>query len=266
MTEMLVVGVVALIVVGPKDLPILFRKAGEFVGRMKGMAREFSSAMNAAADEAGIKETAESLRKMSDPKQMGLDELNDAVDDFKSWDADSETGKLSEQRKLDKLKIQEATANAAAARQAKEVREAHAAREAAETKKAAPKKKENSTIRVDLQRLDALVNLVGELVIDRTRFMNIEEQLRESHPQLQATNSLAETLQQYSRHMNDVQNIIMKVRMVPIGNAFNKYPRIVRDLARSLGKKINLDFKIRLYKSTIIHNKNQHIYRNKKDT
>nr|WP_252731444.1 Sec-independent protein translocase protein TatB [Lentibacter algarum] len=141
MTEMLVVGVVALIVVGPKDLPVLFRKVGEFVGRMKGMAREFSSAMNAAADEAGIKETAASLRKMSDPKQMGLDGINEAVDDLKSWDPDSETGKLSEQRKLDKLKIQEATANAAAARQAKEVREAHAAREAAEAKKAAPKKK-----------------------------------------------------------------------------------------------------------------------------
>ena len=57
-TELLVVGIVALIVVGPKDLPVLFRKAGEFVGKMKGMAREFSTAMNNAADESGMRDTA----------------------------------------------------------------------------------------------------------------------------------------------------------------------------------------------------------------
>ena len=140
MTELLVVGVVALIVVGPKDLPVLFRKAGEFVGRMKGMAREFSSAMNAAADESGMKETADSLRSIADPKKMGLDSVKDAVSDFKKWDPDSETAKLAAERQEAKQKIQEATANAAAARQAKEVREAHAAREAAEAAKAAPKK------------------------------------------------------------------------------------------------------------------------------
>ena len=60
--EMLVVGVVALIVVGPKDLPVLFRKLGEFTGKAKSMAREFSSAMNAAADGAGVGD----LKKMGD--------------------------------------------------------------------------------------------------------------------------------------------------------------------------------------------------------
>ena len=53
LTELLVIGIVALIIVGPKDLPVLFRRVGEFVGRMKGMAREFTSAMNEAADQAG---------------------------------------------------------------------------------------------------------------------------------------------------------------------------------------------------------------------
>lgn len=135
-TELLVIGVVALIVVGPKDLPILFRKAGEFVGRMRGLAREFSKAMNDAADESGMRETADSLRSIADPKQMGLDGVKEAVSDLKKWDPDSETAKLSAERQEAKRKIQEATANAAAKRQAEEVRAAHAKREAEEAAKA----------------------------------------------------------------------------------------------------------------------------------
>ncbi len=106
----------------------------------------------------------------------------------------------------------------------------------------APKKKNEaaSTIRVDLERLDALVNLIGELVIDRTRFVNIDESLRSQAPQLKLAGNLTETLQQFGRHMNEVQDIIMKVRMVPVGSVFNKYPRVVRDLARQLNKKIDL--------------------------
>lgn len=97
-----------------------------------------------------------------------------------------------------------------------------------------------STIRVDLERLDALVNLVGELVIDRTRFVNIDESLRIQAPQLKLSSAMTETLQQFGRHMNEIQDIIMKVRMVPVGSVFNKYPRIVRDLARQLGKQMEL--------------------------
>ena len=97
-----------------------------------------------------------------------------------------------------------------------------------------------STIRVDLERLDALVNLIGELVIDRTRFVNIDESLRIQAPQLKLAGSMTETLQQFGRHMNEIQDIIMKVRMVPVGSVFNKYPRVVRDLARQLGKQIDL--------------------------
>ena len=97
-----------------------------------------------------------------------------------------------------------------------------------------------STIRVDLQRLDALVNLVGELVIDRTRFSNIEEHLRTKGPSNQLAGNMAETVQLFGRHMNEVQDIIMKVRMVPIGNAFNKFSRVVRDLAKNLNKEMEL--------------------------
>ena len=104
----------------------------------------------------------------------------------------------------------------------------------------AKKKEEQTTIRVDLSRLDTLVNLIGELVIDRTRFVTIEEELRTNHPQVKLSGNIAETVQLFGRHMNEIQDIIMKVRMVPIGNAFNKFSRIVRDLSKQLGKKIEL--------------------------
>ncbi len=75
LTELLLIGIVALIIVGPKDLPVLFRRVGEFVGRMKGMAREFTSAMNDAADEAGVKDVAKTMRAATNPIKTGLDKV-----------------------------------------------------------------------------------------------------------------------------------------------------------------------------------------------
>ena len=66
--ELLVIGLVALIVVGPKDLPGMFRTVGQFMGKARGMAREFQRSMEAAADESGLKEASNSLK--------GLDRLN----------------------------------------------------------------------------------------------------------------------------------------------------------------------------------------------
>jgi sec-independent protein translocase protein TatB len=85
-TELLVIGVVALIVIGPKDLPEMFRTLGRFTAKAKGMAREFSRAMETAADEAGVKDVAKDLRKVTSAKAMGLDAVKDAATKFESWD------------------------------------------------------------------------------------------------------------------------------------------------------------------------------------
>ncbi|CUH40285.1 Sec-independent protein translocase protein TatB [Jannaschia seosinensis] len=92
-SELLVIGVVALIVVGPKDLPKMFRTLGEFTGKARRMAREFQNAMNDAADESGVGDVAKDLRKMANPKKFGMDALNDATGDLKSWTPDSEAAK-----------------------------------------------------------------------------------------------------------------------------------------------------------------------------
>lgn len=141
-SELLVVGVVALIVVGPKDLPVLFRKVGQFVGKAKGMAREFSNAMNDAADDTGMREMSSNLNKTlktaTNPLGSAMDEVKSATKSLSKFDPESETGKLASQRAEDVKKIQAATARAGAERKQREAAEALAQADAAEAKLATP--------------------------------------------------------------------------------------------------------------------------------
>lgn len=110
-TELLVIGVVALIVVGPKDLPVLFRNVGRFVGKARGMAREFSSAMNEAADQAGVNEIKKGLNAATNPVSTAMDGVKEAAQDLAKsidptkFDPDSETGKLAAERAEQAKKI-----------------------------------------------------------------------------------------------------------------------------------------------------------------
>jgi two-component system chemotaxis sensor kinase CheA len=95
------------------------------------------------------------------------------------------------------------------------------------------------TVRVDVQRLDNLLNLVGELVIDRTRLAEVGNNLRTKL----AAEELVETLEEVSIHIGritgELQEEIMKARMFPIEQVFKRFPRMVRDLAQKAGKEIN---------------------------
>jgi two-component system, chemotaxis family, sensor kinase CheA len=117
---------------------------------------------------------------------------------------------------------------------------------AADAKRAAGK---NQTIRVDIERLDLLLNLVGELVINRTRISDIANTLgRELGTNGAAQNGVANLAKDLSessallaRTTNEIQESIMKVRMVPIGQVFDRFPRMVRDLAKARGKEVHLE-------------------------
>ncbi|NJS37793.1 MAG: twin-arginine translocase subunit TatB [Rhodobacteraceae bacterium] len=85
-SELLVVGIVALIFIGPKDLPGMFRELGRFMAKVRSMGREFSRAMEQAAKESGVKDVADDLKKISNPKAMGLDAVRNAADKFEKWD------------------------------------------------------------------------------------------------------------------------------------------------------------------------------------
>ncbi|WP_371153617.1 Sec-independent protein translocase protein TatB [Jannaschia sp. 2305UL9-9] len=127
-SEMLVVGVVALIVVGPKDLPRMFRTLGEFTGKARRMAREFQSAMNKAADDTGVGDIAGDLRKVANPKKYGIDKIKEATSDLKAWTPDDTTGPatrdLAEKRAAAKEKIAENAARMAEERKLREASEA----------------------------------------------------------------------------------------------------------------------------------------------
>ncbi len=96
------------------------------------------------------------------------------------------------------------------------------------------------TVRVDVTRLDALMNLIGELVIDRTRIAQIGSELgsKFNDPNIDA---LEETVSHIARITSDLQDQIMKARMMPIETVFNRFPRVVRDLAQKLGKDVKLE-------------------------
>ncbi|MDK8638627.1 chemotaxis protein CheA [Niallia taxi] len=102
-----------------------------------------------------------------------------------------------------------------------------------EEKPAVVAKQSSKTIRVNIERLDILMNLFEELVIDRGRLDQISQDLQ--------VQELHETVERMSRITGDLQNIILNMRMVPVETVFNRFPRMVRQLARDLNKKINLE-------------------------
>ncbi len=121
---MVIVAIVALIVVGPKDLPVMFRRAGEFVGKMRGMAREFSRAMNDAADEAGVRDVQAQIKAATNPVGTAMDGVKDAAKSIANplddVDPSSNTGKLSAERAAQKAEIEAKTARLNAERMQKD--------------------------------------------------------------------------------------------------------------------------------------------------
>ncbi len=91
----------------------------------------------------------------------------------------------------------------------------------------------SKTIRVNIERLDILMNLFEELVIDRGRLQSISADVNH--------HELNETVERMSRVMGDLQNIVLTMRMVPVETVFNRFPKMVRQLSRDLNKKINLE-------------------------
>jgi len=90
----------------------------------------------------------------------------------------------------------------------------------------------NRTIRVDIDRLDALMNLFSEMLIDRVRLEQLASEVKRQ--------DLTDTVEHMARVSSDLQNIVLKLRMVPVDTVFNRFPRMIRDLAKSLDKKIDL--------------------------
>ena len=106
-----------------------------------------------------------------------------------------------------------------------------AAKKSKAKKESVKHKKAHQSVRVDLERIDKLMNMVSELVIYRTRLEQIV--LNYKSPEL------SETLEQIGRTTTDLQDLVMKIRMLPLDTVFNRFPRMIRDVSIELNKEIN---------------------------
>lgn len=151
------------------------------------------------------------ILKVSEIKEVTINEFS--MQDYK------------EKQKEKEEAVNEVEAKAAATQAA----EAKTKQKKSGSAKAAPTK----TIRVNIERLDVLMNLFEELVIDRGRLEQISHDLNNGE--------LQETVERMSRVSSDLQNIILTMRMVPIETVFNRFPRMIRQLARDLNKEVEIE-------------------------
>ncbi|MBI4949477.1 MAG: chemotaxis protein CheA [Deltaproteobacteria bacterium] len=101
-------------------------------------------------------------------------------------------------------------------------------------------KEKEQSIRVDIERLDSVLNLAGELVLSRNRLMRLGSRLPETDAEEELVSHMNEAIAQLDLVTTDLQLAVMKMRMQPIAKVFNKFPRMVRDLARQNNKEVEL--------------------------
>jgi len=110
----------------------------------------------------------------------------------------------------------------------------------AKSKTPAMKKKIEQTIRVDVNRLDNLMNIAGELVLEKNRLLQVSHLLKREYPGNKEVGDLDSLNNSLGYITTEIQESVMQMRMLPIANVFRKFPRMVRDLAKEKNKEINL--------------------------
>jgi len=123
---------------------------------------------------------------------------------------------------------------------AKYMQAQRAALQAAQEAEKAKEKTVDKTVRTSVERLDALMNLVGELITDRNRLNQLRNQLEVTYRGNEKVSMLSDTIVHIGRITDQLQEEVMHIRMQPVANVFSKFPRMVRDLAQKTGKELDL--------------------------
>ena len=184
----------------------------------------FSVILVSKHDKNKIKENAISV---SEIEKVEVARLEKPAED----DSGPSKGEVLETGELAVDSSQDSSAQVAAATAVAEKDETSKAKD--DKKDQGQKIKTGKTVRVDIERLDKLMNLVSELVINKTRLEQIAE--------TEEVQGLLKTSEQFSRITSEVQNVVMQVRMVPLEQVFSRFPRMVRDLSRSLEKEVDFN-------------------------
>ncbi len=170
-----------------------------------------------------------------------VDDMNTAPEeseeDFEEVEENEENNQESSKPEENKENIPVKAQNTAPVKEEK--KEISKAEQKKEIKKNIISTKEQ-TIRVDVRRLDQLMNLIGELVLAKNRLIKIYNDVEERYEGEKFLEELNQVVSSISIVTTDLQIAVMKTRMLPIGKVFNKFPRLVRDLSRDLHKKIKL--------------------------
>lgn len=161
---------------------------------------------------------------------LTADEIQKAEEMEQAWAEDLVRQKMEEQLAEDNKP-----------QQAPQETKAPAAKSASKTAASGEKIVQKQTIRVDTERLDELINLVGELIINRSRFMQISDKITDSSSIQELKAEIEDATSELERISDQMQMKMMQTRMVPVGTVFSKFPRMVRDLANSLHKNIHLE-------------------------
>lgn len=201
-------------------------------------------------EEPKVETKKEEVEQKPEPK---VEEAPQDYSNLSSDEIESEIARLLKQRqeedKARRAKKREAEQNAQSAPQAPAKESPKPApKPAATAKKPQVGKKDDfavstnveQTVRVGVERLDHLMNLIGELVLGKNRLISIYDEVEERYDGEQFLEELNQVVSTISIVTTDLQLAVMKTRMLPVSKVFNKFPRMVRDLSRDLGKNIEL--------------------------
>ena len=174
-----------------------------------------------------------------DPEQMSEEEVEAEIERLLQVRQEEDKKRREEKKKKEGASKEAAPKPAQESKPAAQPAKASADNDA----KTPPKKKVTTveqTIRVDVSRLDHLMNLIGELVLGKNRLSKIYDDVEERYEGEQFLEELSNVVSGVSVVTTDLQIAVMKTRMLPVGKVFNKFPRMVRDLSRELKKDIEL--------------------------
>ena len=182
----------------------------------------------------------------------GLIQELDALINGTSSKSTAESSKKEEEIAKDKIATAQMEAQVATSTQVSQDKVAHDQESSKKPEKQEPpkqaqppkEKEEEKVLRIDVQKIEALMNLVGELVLDRNRLVKvvstIMQSVSENNEQIKGLDDLESVLSSIDRIVGDLQVAVMKTRMQPVKRLFQKFPRVVRDLAKLLNKQIEL--------------------------
>lgn len=201
--------------------------------------------LQAISSGESIDDSNQAMQEAEEPRETAQENQEEDYSHLSEEEVEQEIKRLlKERQELDRQKRQSKKAQAAQAQAPQPENKNTSSSKPQENPKKqdekAPSTTIEQTVRVDVKRLDHLMNLIGELVLGKNRLLRIHRDINDKYNNNTLSDELNQIVSSISTVTTDLQLAVMKTRMLPIVKVFNKFPRMVRDLARELNKNIEL--------------------------